>query len=159
MLKIDIIAVGKMSHPFLSDGCTEYLKRIAPYYQLSVIEVAEEKQRGEGGAEVARILKHEGERLLRLIGKRKGLTVALAVEGARISSEQFAAFLDDVSDHASQISFLIGGSYGLSDDVKQRADRLISLSDMTFPHQIARMLLTEQLYRAATINNGIKSHK
>lgn len=159
MLKVEIVAVGKLSQPFLRDGCAEYEKRLRPYLQLTVTELAEQRLLGEGSAAEIRVIETEGERILKHLSAKKGPVIALAVEGKQEPSPQLASYLRDVTMEHSDVTFVIGGSLGLSDAVKQRSDKLFSMSLMTFPHQLARLMLLEQLYRAATINAGVTYHK
>lgn len=159
MLKVEIVAIGKLSQKFLQDGCKEYEKRIAPYWQLTVSELSEQKLLKNGAAEERRVVEAEGERILKRLSKKKDPVIALAVEGKGMPSEKMAEYLLGVTKEHSGVTFVIGGSMGLSDAVKRRADVLLSVSRMTFTHQFARLILLEQLYRAAAINAGISYHK
>lgn len=159
MLKVEIVAVGKLSQTFLKDGCAEYEKRLRPYLQLTVTEIAEQKLFGDGEAAELRVIEAEGERILKHLSRKKGTVVSLAVEGRQETSLQLADYLKDTAMDHSDVTFVIGGSLGLPGAVKQRSDKLLSMSSMTFPHQLARLMLFEQLYRAATINAGITYHK
>lgn len=145
MIKIRILCVGKLKETYLKEGCAEYLKRLSRFCRAEVIEVPERNT-----------LKEESEDLLR--GMR-GKAVVLAVEGKRLSSEEFANTLGGFVDRGEELTFVIGSSCGLAESVKKRADLLLSFSEMTFPHQLMRMILLEQIYRAFMINGGGEYHK
>jgi len=159
MFKVEIVAIGKISQDFLKAGEKEYIKRISPYYDTKIIELQEQKLLGNSNSDISKVILEEGNRILKHLEKTRNPVFALAIEGGEVTSEGLASYLQNISLEQSGCSFIIGGSYGLSDDVKRRATNLISLSKMTFPHQIARVVLLEQIYRAATINNGITYHK
>lgn len=159
MRNIKIIVVGKLKEKYLVDGCNEYLKRLSAFGKVQVIELDEVRlpeKPSQGQIEAA--LSNEGEKILE---KAKGSTIiALCVEGELLSSEQLAAKLDDLEIKGSgNISFVIGSSFGLSPKVKSAAAVRLSFSRMTFPHQLMRLMLTEQLYRACSISAGMKYHK
>ena len=159
MFKIEIVAVGKLSMEFLKEGEREYLKRIKPFYDISVAEIPEQQSLGSHSSDEKNVMEIEGERILKYLSKKKYPVTALAVEGDQMSSEILADVFNEAAHSSSGNIFVIGGSLGLSDRVKTRADKLLSLSKMTFPHQLARIILLEQIYRAATINAGITYHK
>ncbi len=159
MLNIRLICVGKLGQRFLSDGCAEYEKRIAPFAKLTIVELAETKQRDEGEAGEKRVIEDESARILTKLDKPREQVVAMCVEGEQLSSPQLAQLLENAARESGAISFIIGGSLGLSDELKSRADKRLSVSKMTLPHQLARLVLLEQLYRACTINNHVKYHK
>ncbi len=157
MIKIHLIAVGKVKESYFRDAVAEYAKRLGRFCRFSVTEVKEELLGKDCSAERDRVIRREGERLL---PELKGYVIALSAEGKRLSSEGLADRLHMlVSTGTGELSFVIGGSYGLSDAVKERADLLLSFSDMTFPHTLMRVILTEQLYRAFTIAEGSGYHK
>lgn len=157
MIKINIVAVGKVKENYFSDGINEYLKRISRYAKVSVCEVKEENfTRGETDGDRQKIIEAEGENILK---KLSGKVIALCVEGEKLSSEKFSSYLKNLFDGGEEVTFVIGGSYGLSKKVKDSADKKLSFSDMTFPHTIARLVLTEQIYRAFTIINNATYHK
>ena len=159
MLSVEIVAIGKLGQPFLKDGCEEYIKRTRGFYNIKVIEVKEGKASLSDAAAEHKALLSEEKGLLAALGKNERRVAALAVEGERVSSNKFADLLDEEQGRGGGLVFVIGGSLGLSDGIKKRADMLISLSDMTFTHQFSRLILLEQIYRAATINNRMKYHK
>ncbi len=157
MLKIKLVCVGKVKEKYFEEGINEYAKRISRFADLKIVELAEEnfKDPSEGVIEV--IKEREGERILPHLS---GVVMALAIEGESISSESFAETLDKLAvSGQSEITFVVGGSYGLDSAVKKRANALISFSKMTFPHTLFRLMLTEQIYRALTINHNIRYHK
>ena len=144
---------------FFALALLEYQKRLSAYAKLEILEIAEARLRGESGAEIARALEEEGGRILQKIGPRAYVT-ALCVEGRQMGSVEFSEKLAEVTASGrSELVFVIGGSHGLSDAVKRRADLRLSFSEMTFPHQLMRVVLLEQLYRACNIEAGGKYHK
>ena len=145
MQKINIVCVGKLKEKFFSDAVNEYLKRLSRFAKMEVREVAECKNLEE---EAALILK-----------SAKGKLVALCVEGKKYSSEGLANYIKQLTDTGSECTFVIGSSCGLSNEVKDKADLKLSFSDMTFPHQLMRVILVEQIYRAFMINGGGEYHK
>ena len=158
MLKVEIIAIGKLSQPFIREGVGEYIKRVRPYYDLVITELPEYKPAGNSAADCLKVIEAEGARIQKALDSRKNPVTALTPEGSAMSSEEFAYSLTSSSDTGGRI-FIIGGSLGLSDGVKKRAGTLLSLSAMTLPHQLARLVLLEQVYRAAAINFSLPYHK
>lgn len=158
-MKITIVAVGKLKESYLRDGVAEFRKRIAPYAQLCIIEVSEERcTEHPSAAERAQHLAREGERLLARCPK-DALPIVLDVNGEIISSEALSKRLDAYAlEGTSHIAFLIGGAFGLGENVCQRAKWRWSFSRLTFTHQMVRLLLVEQLYRACKISRGEKYH-
>ncbi|MGO4937475.1 23S rRNA (pseudouridine(1915)-N(3))-methyltransferase RlmH [Fundicoccus sp. Sow4_H7] len=159
-MQIEIISVGKIKEKYLKQGIAEYLKRMQTYANLSIIEVADEPTADNmSETEIALVLEKEAEKILsRIDAQRK--VIVLAIEGKLISSEDLAKQLDDYATYgSSKVTFVIGGSLGLADSVKKRADWLISFGRITLPHQLIRMVLTEQIYRAFRINAGHAYHK
>lgn len=156
MFKVNIVAVGRVKEDYFAAGINEYAKRISRYAELKITEVKEEKLVKDGAAERVAVVEKEGERLL---VELKGYVVALAVEGRKLSSEKLSEKLKTVKDTAGEVTFVIGGSYGMAEAVKKRADFLLSFSDMTFPHTLMRLILTEQLYRSFTMWEGSSYHK
>ena len=145
MLKVQIVGVGKLKEQYLRDGAAEYLKRLSRFAKVEVKELPERDS-----------LKDEAEDILRAL---RGHVVVLAVEGKQISSEEFAQRLQTVVDKGEELTLVIGSSCGLHESVKERANEKISFSKMTFPHQLMRVILLEQLYRAFMINAGAEYHK
>lgn len=159
-MRITILCVGKIKEKYFTDAVVEYTKLLSRYHKLEIIEVADERT-PEGAGEGIReqILSREGERLLRYL-KEESYVIALAIEGKELSSEELAEKLDALAIFGnSHISFIIGGSLGLSEQIKQRADYLLSFSKMTFPHQLMRVVLLEQIYRCCKISAHEPYHK
>ena len=159
-MKITVIAVGKIKEKFYTDAIAEYSKRLSRYCRLEIIQVADEKTPdGASEAQERQIKEKEGSRILAQI-KDGAYVIALAVQGIMLSSEQLAGKLNRLGvDGQSQIVLIIGGSLGLSDEVLKRADYHLSFSPMTFPHQLMRVILLEQIYRSYRIVNGEPYHK
>lgn len=159
-MKISILCVGKIKERFYSDAVAEYMKRLTRYCRPEILEVADEKTPDEASENEERQIKEkEGERLLSKI-KDDMYVVALAIEGKKLSSVQLAEKINSLGlSGTSHIAFVIGGSLGLSRAALERADMLLSFSDMTFPHQLMRVILTEQIYRSYRIINREPYHK
>ena len=155
---IQLIAVGKLKERWMRDGFAEYEKRLSRYCKFTLTELPESRLPDDPNpAETAQALEHEGKAILQAC---RGKIIALCIEGQPRSSEQLAAVLSQAGVSGdSAVSFVIGSSFGLSDAVKRQADLRLSMSPMTFPHQLARILLIEQIYRAFQINSGGKYHK
>lgn len=159
MLTVNLICVGKCKEAYLREGCGEYQKRLTAYCNLNIVEIpAVSFPQNPSPAEIAQGVLQEG----RLILKRmeKGYHYALCIEGKSLDSPAFSRHISERAIAGeSQLNFMIGGSYGLSDEVKQKAGLRFSLSAMTFPHQLARFLLLEQVYRAFQIASNGQYHK
>ena len=158
-MKIRIVAAGKLKEKYLREGVAEYEKRLAPFASVELLETREEYM-AENPSEAQRqqALAKEGERLLRLVPE-KSFLIVLDVKGKLLSSEALAKELASLAlQGQSDLTFLIGGAFGLSQAVRERADLRISFSPMTFTHQMVRLLLYEQIYRAFKINRGEKYH-
>lgn len=151
MLKI--ICVGQIKEKYLQDALEEYLKRIRKYTKIEIIEVKD-----EGLVEEEKALKLEEEKIIKHISDRDYL-ITLEIEGKQIDSLEFAKKIDSIMIENSNIVFIIGGSYGLSQNIKNKAKYHLSFSKMTFPHQLFRVLLLEQIYRSYKINNNERYHK
>ncbi len=157
MVKVNLLVVGKVKEKYFLEGINEYAKRLSRYAEFNIIEVAEENFNKVDEATIITIKAREAERLKPHL---KGYIIALAIEGKKYSSESFAKNLGSLIDGGqSVITFVIGGSYGIADEIKQKANGLMSFSDMTFPHTLFRLMLTEQLYRAFSILHGSAYHK
>lgn len=158
-MKITIVCAGKIKEKYLNAGIAEFLKRLKPFAQVEIREIHEEKMPEDPSpAEKEQVLKKEGEKLLKLVPAGSYLFV-LDVYGELKSSEKIAAEIDALGLRGrSSLTFLIGGAFGLSEEVRARADERISFSPMTFTHQMVRLLLVEQIYRAFKINRGEKYH-
>lgn len=159
-MNINIIAIGDVKEKYLRDAIKEYEKRLKPYANLSIIELSEEKlSNNPSDAEIIQAMDKEGERILEKINPR-AFVFALCIEGKQITSEEFSHKIDQVGlDGYGHISFIIGGSNGLSQEVKMRANHKLSFSKMTFPHQLMRVVLLEQVYRAYKISRNEPYHK
>lgn len=156
-MKITVIAVGKLKEKFWKDAIAEYAKRLSSYATVRMLEVTDYDPAKCGGEEAARI--REGNDLLAVIPPNSHV-ILLAIEAPERSSEQFAAHLDDLTLHGtSDICFLIGGSCGVSESVKARANESTSFGPITLPHNLARVVLYEQLYRSFRILRGEPYHK
>jgi 23S rRNA (pseudouridine1915-N3)-methyltransferase len=159
-MKITVVAVGKIKEKFFADAVSEYRKRLGRYCKLEILQVADEKTPdGVSEALEKQIKDREGERILSHI--RDGEYVfALAIEGKMMSSEEMAQKMERLGvEGRSQVVFVIGGSLGLSEAVLRRADEHLSFSKMTFPHQLMRVILLEQIYRSYRIMTGGPYHK
>ena len=141
MLRVTVLCQGRLKEPYYIDACREYLKRLGAYCKAEVLELPE-----------------SGDMALRI--PKGAYVIALCIEGKKLDSPGLAAMIDKLAAGGeSRLCFLIGGSDGLTEDVKALADFRLSMSDMTFPHHLARVMLLEQLYRAFTISAGAKYHK
>ena len=159
MIGITIIAVGKIKEKYFTDAVNEYKKRLSRFAKINIIEISDEKIPDNASAkECDAVLNKEGAGILSKIPD-SAYVAAMCVEGKPISSEELAAKIADVSMTRSHIVFIIGGSLGLSDAVKSRADARISFGRITLPHQLMRVVLSEQIYRAFKINNNESYHK
>ncbi len=157
MVKINLVVVGKVKEKYFVDGISEYSKRIKRFADFNIVEVAEENFTKVDEAIIKTIKDREAERIKPHL---KGHVVALAIEGKKYSSENFAKMLGSlINGGQGVITFVIGGSYGLADQIKGQANSLMSFSDMTFPHTLFRLMLTEQIYRSFSIINGSAYHK
>ena len=159
-MKIKIVTVGKLKEKYLKDGIAEYSKRISRFAKLEMIELADEKTPDKASEiENQKILETEGARILSKIGERDFVLV-LAIEGKTFSSEEFSKQLEQASIKGySTLTFIIGGSLGLAPVVKNRANLSVSFGRLTLPHQLMRLVLVEQIYRAFTIQQGSPYHK
>lgn len=150
---IKIITVGQIKEKYLQDAINEYKKRLSKYTNIEVIEVKD-----EGLVEEVKAIKLEAEKIKKHINDRDYI-VTLEIEGKQMTSVEFANKIDNILIENSNIDFIIGGSYGLSNDIKNMSRLHLSFSKMTFPHQLFRVLLLEQIYRAYKINNNESYHK
>ena len=159
-MKIKIVTVGKLKEKYLKDGIAEYTKRISRFTKLEMIELADEKTPDKASElENQKILETEGARILSKVGERD-FVVVLAIEGKTFSSEDFSKQLEQASIKGySTLTFIIGGSLGLATIVKNRANLSVSFGRLTLPHQLMRLVLVEQIYRAFTIQQGSPYHK
>jgi 23S rRNA (pseudouridine1915-N3)-methyltransferase len=160
MLSVTLLTVGKLKEKYLTDACAEYAKRLSAFCKLNILELPEYRlPDNPSDAEIARCLEKEGESILAKIPK-DAYVFPMCIEGKMLTSPQLAEKLAAVPVAGkSHIVFVIGGSCGLSDAVKARGDFRLSMSPMTFPHQLARVMLLEQVYRGFMIQAGNKYHK
>lgn len=159
MPDITVISVGKIKEKFIKDALEEYEKRLSRFCKFKSVEIADRPIPDKASeAEEAAVLNKEGGDILSKIGK-SDFVISMCIEGKKLTSEQFAKKLSDVFMQSSNITFIIGGSLGLCEKVKERSDFRLSMSDMTFPHNLARLMLTEQIYRAFKINSNESYHK
>ena len=159
MQSVSVLCVGKLKEKFYADACAEYQKRLGRFCRLNVVELPEQRLPDDPSpAEIAAALEREADDIEEKLPR--GAVIALCVEGRALSSEQLSDTLARyASQGTSQLTFLIGGSFGLAERVKARADLRLSMSPMTFPHHLARVMLLEQIYRAYQIRSGSKYHK
>lgn len=159
MITVNIIAVGKLKEKYLRDGCEEYIKRLGAFAKVNIIEINEEKAPDNPSpAEIKNVIAKEGRRIIPKIPKGCAV-IPLCIEGKEYSSPEFADAVEKISFENSAVSFIIGGSFGLSDEVKSLGKIKLSFGKMTLPHQLARMVLLEQVYRAFSIIGNTKYHK
>ena len=159
MIKITLITLGKLKEKYLRDASDEYSKRLSRYCKLEIVELSPiNLPENPSQNEIDNALQKEAELIEKRIPENSHIT-ALCVEGKPLSSEGLAEFVDNNINIGKNMCFIIGSSYGLSDTVKQKANLRLSLSAMTFPHQLFRVMLLEQVYRAFKINEGGTYHK
>ena len=159
-MKITIVCVGKVKEKFFREAVSEYEKRLSRYCRFDIVEVADEKTpEGAGSLLEEQIREKEGRRILEKL-REDAFVCTLEINGKRLSSEELARWMEKLTvGGTSHIMFVIGGSLGLHESVSRRADLRLSFSDMTFPHQLMRVILTEQVYRAFRIIHGETYHK
>ena len=160
MIQVRLICVGKMREKYYSEAFAEYQKRLQAYCRLELLEIAEQRLPDRpSDREIAAALEREGQEILRAV-PNDAFLVALCVEGKQTPSEGVAELIAARENSGKpRLCFVIGGSFGLAPSVKARADRRLSMSQMTFPHHLARVMLIEQLYRGFKINEGSQYHK
>ena len=157
-MNIDIIAVGKIKESFFRGAIDEYSKRMSAFAKLTITEIPDEKIPDNASEkECEKIKQTEGKKILSKI--KPGVVAALCIEGKLFSSEDIADFMKQTANTSSRITFIIGGSLGLSDEVKGRADIKLSVGRITLPHQLMRVVLLEQIYRGFKINSNQSYHK
>lgn len=160
MLRVTVLCVGKLKEKFYMDAAMEYAKRLQRYCKLEIIELPEHRLPDDPSpAEIQRALHSEGAALREKLPKG-GAVVAMCIEGKPCSSEELSRRLVEFGVQGrTQVTFLIGGSFGLDESLKKEADWRLSMSPMTFPHHLARVMLLEQIYRACQIAEGTRYHK
>lgn len=152
---IKIVCVGKLKEQYWEDACGEYLKRLTRFGKIQIIELQEQKIAKINQSEIVQALEKEGVEMTKYLGGAK--TVVLDSAGEQITSEDLAKYIKE--NLSSNINFVIGSSHGLSDSIKKNADKVISFGSVTYPHQLIRVMLLEQIYRAFTIINNYPYHK
>lgn len=158
MTKVSIVSIGELKEQFYRDAEAEYKKRLGAYCVYENVVLPESKVKYKNDGNIPSILEEEAQNIFARLPPRS-YKIALCAEGKRMTSEGFAAFFESKTAQNPSICFVIGGSHGLSDRVKNGCDMKLSLSDMIFPHMLARVVLSEQIYRAYTIINGKRYHK
>lgn len=160
MIKVTIIAVGKLKEKYLRDGCAEYVKRLGSFSKVNIVEIYEERcSDNPSPAEIEQVKTKEGERILAKIPKG-AYVIPMCIEGTQMSSEEFSKKLEGVCVSGfGEVAFIIGGSFGLSDEVKATGKLRLSFGKLTLPHQLMRVILLEQIYRAFSISANTKYHK
>ncbi|MBT8507071.1 23S rRNA (pseudouridine(1915)-N(3))-methyltransferase RlmH [Methanomicrobiaceae archaeon CYW5] len=160
MMQVRIIAVGRAKEPFFRQGVEEYIKRLTGTAKVTIVELADEPTpAGASAAEKAKVLDVEGSRIMKTIHPGE-YCILLDLAGTAMTSEVFAGKIEELTlAGTSRFAYVIGGSLGVSDDVRRRADLRLSLGPMTYPHQMVRLIIAEQLYRACMIAKGAQYHK
>ncbi|GAA0501901.1 23S rRNA (pseudouridine(1915)-N(3))-methyltransferase RlmH [Salinibacillus aidingensis] len=159
-MKISLITVGKLKEKYLKQGIAEYTKRLGPYTNIEIVELPDEKApENLSAAEEEEVKRKEGQRILNKISTDT-YVFTLEIKGKQLTSEQLSQKIDELTTYGkSKIAFVIGGSLGLSEEVMERSDMALSFSKMTFPHQLMRLILLEQVYRAFKILRNEPYHK
>ena len=159
MLNVKLITLGTLKEAYLRDAAAEYEKRLGAFCRFELLQLKEERLSDDPSeSEIKNALSKESEKILALIPAR-AYVVAMCVEGKQLTSPELAEKLDEISSRTSDVCFIIGSSFGLADAVKQRADLRLSVSKLTFPHQLMRVILLETVYRAFNIHKGTRYHK
>ncbi len=161
MIAVNIVCVGKLKEAYWKDAIAEYTKRMGAYAKLRIVELSESKlSDNPSEKEISQALESEGKTMLPYADTKGSYNIAMCIEGTQLSSEGLAQKISGASvSGASTINLFIGSSFGLCDDIKKRANLKLSISKMTLPHQLARVVTLEQIYRAFAINAGTKYHK
>ena len=159
MLNVKFITLGTLKEAYLRDAAAEYEKRLGAFCRFELVQLKEERLSDDpSDSEIKNALSKESEKILALIPAR-AYVVAMCVEGKQLTSPELADKLEEISARTSDVCFIIGSSFGLADAVKQRADLRLSVSKLTFPHQLMRVILLETVYRAFNIQKGTRYHK
>lgn len=161
MIKVNIVCFGKLKEAYWRDAAAEYTKRLSAYSDFKIVEFPEARLPDNPSEKnISDALDKESAQLEQYLGAKGAFNIAMCIEGKTITSEKLAEKISDISvGGCSTVNFFIGSSYGLSDSVKSRCQMKLSMSPMTFPHQLARVMLCEQIYRAFSINAHTKYHK
>ena len=156
MIRINVVCIGKIKEKYIKEGINEFLKRLSKYIKLEIIELAEE----DDNKGIENAINSETERIINAISKKSySYNILLDLKGKMLDSEEMAQKIEEISMISSEINFIIGGSNGVNDNLRKIVDFRLCFSPMTFPHQLMRLILTEQLYRWVSINNNRKYHK
>ena len=156
MIRINVVCIGKIKEKYIKEGINEFLKRLSKYIKLEIIELAEE----DDNKGIENAINSETERIINAISKKSySYNILLDLKGKMLDSEEMAQKIEEISMISSEINFIIGGSNGVNDNLRKIVDFRLCFSPMTFPHQLMRLILTEQLYRWVSINNNIIYHK
>lgn len=160
-MNVNLIAVGKLKESYWREACAEYSKRLKGFCRLTVTELSESRlAEAPSEKEISAALAAEGKEMLPYLNGKDSFNISLCIEGKSLSSEKLAEkMLSAAVSGKSTINFFVGSSFGISEEIKQKCDFRLSMSEMTFPHMLARVMLLEQIYRAFQINNGGKYHK
>lgn len=159
MVKIEILCVGKLKEKYLNQACDEYIKRLKPFCKLKITQIQEYSCNSSNQSQIKKVIEEEGNRILKKLNNTS-FKIALCIEGQLMSSEELAKKSQKLlTSGTSNITLIIGGSHGLSQKVKQASNFKLSMSPLTFPHQLARVILLEQIYRAFTIQSKKTYHK
>lgn len=161
MLNVNLIVVGKLKESYLREACAEYVKRLGAFCKITVMELSESKlPDSPSEKEIRTALANEGKSIAAILSGKDCYNIAMCIEGRQLSSEKLAEKIGGISVAGkSVLNIVIGSSHGISEDVKRLSDFRLSMSEMTFPHQLARIMVLEQVYRAFQILNGGKYHK
>ena len=156
MIRINVVCIGKIKDKYIKEGIAEFSKRLSKYIKLDITELAEE----DDNKGIENAINSETERIINAISKKNySYNILLDLNGKMLSSEEMADKIEKISITNSEINFIIGGSNGVNDNLRKIVDFRLCFSSMTFPHQLMRLILTEQIYRWISINNNIKYHK
>ena len=159
MLNVKFITVGTLKESYLREACAEYEKRLGAFCRFEMIQLKEEKLPDDpSDSEIQKALEREAAQIEKSISQR-AYRIAMCVEGNQLSSEELAERIEKIEQTAGEICFIVGSSYGLADSVKRNSDMRLSVSKMTFPHQLMRVILLEGVYRAFNIRKGTRYHK
>lgn len=161
MIKINIIAVGKLKEKYWRDACAEYSKRLSSLCQLDIVELAESRlPDNPSQKEIQQALEQEAKLIKPYCDKKSSVSIAMCIEGKHMSSVMLSKQLESYAVQGySTVNFIIGSSFGIADEIKNMCRLRLSMSEMTFPHQLARVMLLEQIYRSFQIQNNTKYHK
>lgn len=161
MIRINLITVGKLKEKYWRDACAEYVKRLSPFCKIEIVELNESRlPDNPSQKEIAAALDQEAKAMKPYCDKKGAVNIAMCIEGGQLSSTELSKKISSYAIQGlSTVNFLIGSSFGIADEIKQQSQLKLSMSKMTFPHQLARVMLLEQIYRSFQIANNTKYHK